>query len=76
MPRRRFATPDEVILIYHDPDNEQNNIVLRYFEGDIPDWLADVDIPVRDINLINDRRQGKGFKEILLPETPRGGGPP
>jgi len=73
MPRRKFTIPDEVILIYHDPDNKQNSIVLRYFEGDIPNWVADVDIPMRDIEMIESRSAGKAFKKILEDVPP---GPP
>ncbi len=65
MPKKKFSVPDEVVLIYHDPDNKQNNIVLRYFAGDIPKWISHIDIPTRDVNLINDRRQGKNFKSII-----------
>ena len=65
MPRRKFTTPDEVILIYYDPDNDNNNIVLRYHEADIPEWLANLDIPSKDVNLITSRTQGKRFKKVL-----------
>jgi len=65
MPRRRFTKPDEVVLIYYDPDDENNNIVMRYFEGDIPNWVSHINMPVRDINSINARTQGKRFKTII-----------
>ena len=65
MPKKKFSTPDEVVLIYYDPDNKQNNIVLRYFADDIPKWLSHIDIPTRDVNLITERRLGKNFKSII-----------
>ncbi len=71
MPLRKFNVPDEVILIYYDPDDESNSVVLRYFADDIPDWIADIQIPVRDEQLVNERRKGKRFREIILPEAPR-----